>query len=171
MAMQSESLASSDKVEQFLSATRAITMWIDGGWGVDALLRHQRREHTDIDIIIAAEDVAPLTTLLESLNYQHVIRSGLVYLSPEGLLVDIHWVRFDARGYGHFDLSDGGSWPMPPSAFRGSGSIGATLVQCLSPEAQVQCHAQGYKPREKDLSDMKALQEKFEVVLPLALCR
>lgn len=115
-------------------------------------------------------DVENLTTLLKSLGYQQAKKDGLVYCSPQGLSVDIHWVRFDERGYGHFDLADGGSWPLPPSAFRGIGSIGNTSVRCLSPEAQVQCHAQGYEPTEKDLGDMRALQEKFEVVLPLSLC-
>ena len=43
-------------------------------------------------------------------------------------------------------------------------------VRCLSPDAQVQCHGQGYTPDEDDLRDMKRLQDRFGVVLPLALC-
>jgi hypothetical protein len=30
-------------------------------------------------------------------------------------------------------------------------------VRCLSPDAQVQCHAQGYAPDEADLQDLKRL--------------
>jgi hypothetical protein len=45
------------------------------------------------------------------------------------------------------------------------------IERCLSPEAQVQCHAQGYTPDEADLQDMKLLQDRFGVVLPLALCQ
>jgi len=165
-----ETPADLEKVQAFLLATSSIALWIDGGWGVDALLQCQRREHSDLDIIISGEDLASLTALLESLGYQHIENDGLVYRSPEGLSVDIHWVRFDERGYGHFDLLGGGSWPVPPSAFHGAGSIGKTQVQCLSPEAQVQCHAQGYKPAAKDIDDMRALQEEFGVVLPLSLC-
>jgi hypothetical protein len=44
-------------------------------------------------------------------------------------------------------------------------------VRCLSADAQVQCHAQGYKPTEKDLHDMERLQECFGVALPVNLCR
>lgn len=35
-----------------------ITVWIDGGWGVDALLRKQTRPHSDLDIAIRQEDAA-----------------------------------------------------------------------------------------------------------------
>jgi len=29
-----------------------VEIWVDGGWGVDALLEDQTREHTDLDIAI-----------------------------------------------------------------------------------------------------------------------
>jgi len=48
---------------------------------------------------------------------------------------------------------------------------GGCDVLCLSPDAQVQCHGQGYAPTETDLRDMALLQERFGVVLPLSLCR
>ncbi len=35
-----------------LLASRGIGVWIDGGWGVDALLERQTREHGDLDIAI-----------------------------------------------------------------------------------------------------------------------
>jgi hypothetical protein len=81
-----------------------------------------------------------------------------------------HGVRFDARGYGRFLLPDGREWPFPPPAFAGRGTVGGRPVWCLSPEAQVQCHGQGYVPTAKDLADMARLQARFEVVLPLSLC-
>ncbi len=169
--MQTPTVADEEQVERFLEATRTIELWVDGGWGVDALLRRQTRVHADLDLIIARQDAERLKQLLESLDFALVAQDGFVYRAATGLTVDIHCVRFDERGYGHFDLPQGGSWPLPPSAFRGRGVIGATPVQCLSPEAQVQCHAQGYTPTAKDLDDMAALQEAFEVVLPLSLCR
>ena len=88
-----------------------------------------------------------------------------------GREVDVHAIQFDSRGRGVFALPDGRRWPFPPSAFAGRGRVGARSVRCLSAEAQVQCHGQGYAPTEKDLADMERLQERFGVVLPLALCR
>jgi len=73
-------------------------------------------------------------------------------------------------GFGCFLLPDGREWPFPPPAFAGRGTVGGRPVWCLSPEAQVQCHGQGYVPTAKDLADMARLQARFEVVLPLSLC-
>jgi hypothetical protein len=38
-----------------------IKIWIDGGWGVDALLGRQTRPHKDLDI--ALDDTSSITTL------------------------------------------------------------------------------------------------------------
>jgi lincosamide nucleotidyltransferase A/C/D/E len=163
--------ASVESVVEFLRLVRSFDVWIDGGWGVDALLGVQSRVHSDLDIIISDIDFEALSTLMRSAGYSPDTSDASVFVSSSGLSVDVHCVRFDARGYGIFDLPDGREWPFPPSAFQGTGSIGRISVRCLSPEAQVQCHAQGYEPTNKDLSDMHALQERFQVVLPLQLCR
>lgn len=91
---------------------------------------------------------------------------GLVYASSE-LVVDLHPVRIDSKHYGHFDLPNGGSWPFPPETMGAEGQIGDFRVRCLSVDAQVQCHAQGYVLTPKDIDDMQALQAKFGCVLPL----
>jgi lincosamide nucleotidyltransferase A/C/D/E len=41
-----------------------IEMWVDGGWGVDALLGEQTRPHKDLDIAIQQKDVTKLRELL-----------------------------------------------------------------------------------------------------------
>jgi lincosamide nucleotidyltransferase A/C/D/E len=43
-----------------------INIWIDGGWGVDALLGAQTRPHKDLDIAIEERDVAGLSAALEA---------------------------------------------------------------------------------------------------------
>ena len=55
-----------DKVHWFLNLFDEldITVWIDGGWGVDALLGECTREHQDLDIMISWEDSAILTKAL-----------------------------------------------------------------------------------------------------------
>jgi lincosamide nucleotidyltransferase A/C/D/E len=164
--------ASQELVLAFLESVNGISIWIDGGWGVDALLGSQTRPHADLDIIIAKENLPSLeSALLEHSFERDRTQEGIVFVSTRGLRLDIHLVHFDARGYGNFDFADGRVWPFPPSAFAGKGKIGDLAVHCLSPEAQVQCHAQGYEPTAKDLRDMEALQRKYGVVLPLALCR
>ena len=34
-----------------------VRVWIDGGWGVDALVGDRLRAHDDLDIVVAIEDV------------------------------------------------------------------------------------------------------------------
>src|SRR5262249_21330488 len=135
-----------------------VRVWLDGGWGVDALIGKQTREHRDLDVIVALDDVSHLEESLREAGFSR---------RPEGSLtnfvmahhadgeVDVHAVNFDHRGYGVFLLPDGRRWPFPPSAFAATGIVDGRAVLCLSPDAQVQCHGQGYAPTEKDLADME----------------
>jgi lincosamide nucleotidyltransferase A/C/D/E len=34
-----------------------VRVWIDGGWGVDALFGEQLRSHDDLDIVVSIADV------------------------------------------------------------------------------------------------------------------
>ena len=47
-----------------LLESNAILVWLDGGWGVDALLQTQTRAHKDVDIVVSALDVPKLQELL-----------------------------------------------------------------------------------------------------------
>src|SRR5262245_34325568 len=51
-----------------------VDVWIDGGWGVDALLENQTRPHNDLDIVIQQKDVPKLRALLEAEGYGDVPR-------------------------------------------------------------------------------------------------
>jgi lincosamide nucleotidyltransferase A/C/D/E len=51
-----------------------IDVWIDGGWGVDALLGEQTRSHRDMDIAVQHSDVPQLRALLEARGYKDVPR-------------------------------------------------------------------------------------------------
>jgi lincosamide nucleotidyltransferase A/C/D/E len=165
-----------DSVLEVLAALEraGVGVWLDGGWGVDALLGEATRAHGDLDLILADTDTAALCRALATLGFSE--RAGgsatnFVLADASGCEIDVHAISFDARGYGSFALPDGGRWPFPPSAFAGRGRVAGRAVRCLSAEAQVACHAQGYEPTEKDLRDMQRLQERFGVILPLALCR
>jgi hypothetical protein len=49
--------------------------------------------------------------------------------------------------------------------------VGGRRVRCLTPEAQVFCHAFGYELKEKDYRDMELLAERFRLELPPQLRR
>jgi lincosamide nucleotidyltransferase A/C/D/E len=165
-----------DAVAEFLGLMEvsAIDVCVDGGWGIDALLGEQTREHGDLDIIVRVEDVPRLVAVSRAAGYSPQpggTHANFVLKTPSGHEVDVHAITFDRRGFGVFALPNGRVWPFPPAAFRGRGRIQGKDVRCLSPDAQVQCHAQGYIPDKADLQDMKLLQDRFGVVLPLALCQ
>lgn len=165
-----------DAVLAFLALMEAssIDVCLDGGWGIDALLGEQTRAHHDLDIIVRVDDLPRLLAVTEASGYARQpggTETNFVLKTPSSHEVDVYAIRFDERGFGVFTLPDGRMWPFPPSAFQGRGHIQGKAVRCLSPDAQVQCHAQGYTPDEADLQDMALLQDRFGVVLPLALCR
>ena len=152
----------------------AVEVWLDGGWGVDALLGEQTRSHDDLDVIVDVRDAPKLEQALVTAGFARKpggTPTGFVLVDSLGREVDVHAIRFDDRGHGRFQLADGREWPFPPSAFRGQGRVAGREARCLSAEAQVQCHGQGYTPTEEDLRDMELLQARFGVVLPLHLCR
>ncbi|MFL5939492.1 MAG: nucleotidyltransferase domain-containing protein, partial [Gaiellaceae bacterium] len=41
-----------------------LAWWIDGGWGVDALLGEETRPHDDLDLIVRREDLDRARALL-----------------------------------------------------------------------------------------------------------
>jgi lincosamide nucleotidyltransferase A/C/D/E len=146
-----------------------IPVWLDGGWGVDALLRQQTRPHKDVDLIPRLEDVPKLREVLGRRGYSMKEGSppdSFILADGRGLEVDIHAVAFDGAGNGIYRMENGQDWVYPADGFTGEGSVGGLLVRCLSPKAQVLCHAQGYEPTEKDIRDMGLLEAHFRVELP-----
>ena len=61
---------------------RGVRIWIDGGWGVDALLGRQTRPHADLDIAVEENSVQALRTLLKRL----ASRKPFGTIQPHGTL-------------------------------------------------------------------------------------
>lgn len=152
----------------------AIRVWLDGGWGVDALLGIQTRPHKDVDIIVSIGDVPKLQVALGVRGFA-IVRGtpphALVLVDHSGLEIDVHGVSFDAKGNGIYRMDNGVDWIFPAEGFSGQGVVAGKRVRCLSPKTQVLCHASGYKPTEKDLRDMELIWRRFRIELPRQLRR
>ncbi len=50
-------------------AACGIEVWVDGGWGGDALLGEQTRAHDDLDLVIACDDCSTARDGLAPLGF------------------------------------------------------------------------------------------------------
>jgi lincosamide nucleotidyltransferase A/C/D/E len=159
-------MAAADVVA-LLDALEPVTAWLDGGWGVDALLGEQTREHDDLDLVVAEEDVVAAGRALTTAGYAYAEGAPVkpVYRDAAGRQVDLHPVAFDEQGDGVQTLPDGRTWPYPAAGFAGRGTVAGREVHCLTPEVQVLTHA-GYELDADDIRDLRALRERFGVELP-----
>jgi lincosamide nucleotidyltransferase A/C/D/E len=143
-------------------------VWVDGGWGVDALLGEQTREHDDLDVVIELRHAARMVELLAAEGYDLVAGGApksFAAVDGIGRQVDVHPVAFARDGGGVYVTDDGGTWVYPAAGFAGRGEIAGRPVRCLTPEVQVVVHA-GYELGEKDYRELRLLHERFGVDVP-----
>ena len=145
-----------------------IKVWIDGGWGVDALLGECTREHQDLDIIISWEDSAILTEALCARGFVDVPtddrkdRNFVMGHRSHGR-IDFHVVELIEDGgaiYGPGEIN----WVITESELSAVGFIGERQVRCLSVDYQVRSHS-GYVLQDTDFADLRALQKRYGVKL------
>ncbi len=163
-------MTSADVIQFYAELEKSgIEIWIDGGWGVDALLGEQTRPHADLDIFIQQKDVSNLRKLLEDKGYKEIKLEiarphNFVMGDKAGHEIDVHVIVFDDKGgFSYGPLENGEIYPA--SVISGLGVIDGKTVKCTSPYWMVQFHT-GYKPDENDFKDVSALCQKFGIALP-----
>lgn len=163
-------MTAADVTEFYASLERlGITIWINGGWGVDALLRAETRPHADLDIFIQQKDVPALRETLGMRGYREIKLEiarphNFVLGDNEGHEADVHVIVLDDAGnalYGPADKAE----KFPAAALSGSGSIAGQRVKCILAEWEVKWHT-GYKLREVDFKDVPALCDRFGIDYP-----
>ena len=177
-----------DVVELYvLLVQRGVRVWVDGGWGIDALLGRQTRPHKDFDALVHFDDLATLTDLLAQQDFTlkqiweenrwvahpiplqlisrahragSAVATAFVVRNGEDQELDLHVLTFDDHGTGI------PAWNtdviFPPTALAGHGTIAGTPVRCLSAQMQMATHT-GYALQAKDLQDVRRLHERFGV--------
>ena len=153
--------------------TAEVAVWLDGGWGVDALVGEQTRPHDDLDLVIALANAAAAQEALAALGFLVVEDerpTRFVARDDRDRRVDFHTVVFDEDGGGTQHLQDGTAWRYPPEGFAGRGQIAARPVACLTPEVQLLCHL-GYQPDAADRHDMRLLADRLGLSLPAPYTR
>jgi len=146
-----------------------VEIWIDGGWGVDALLGEQSRPHQDLDIAIQEKDTPKLRELLRARGYrdikvEHARDWNFVLGDENGREIDVHVIVFDGKGNGIYGPAEMGEM-YPAASLKGTGLIEGRTVRCISLEWMVKFHS-GYELKDKDFQDVSALCKKFGIELP-----
>lgn len=146
-----------------------VKIWIDGGWGVDALLGEQTRSHDDVDFVVQEKDLSALVSFLRSSGYADIPRGdtrpwNFVLGDEFGHEVDIHVICINDNGDGIYGPPESGQ-AYPAYSLTGTGAIGGHAVACMSLEYQIRNHT-GYDLTDKDIQDMRSLCERFNRDLP-----
>jgi lincosamide nucleotidyltransferase A/C/D/E len=149
--------------------TRGIAVWLDGGWGIDALLGEQTRPHDDLDLWARLDDSAGIENALNELGY--ALAAGGAPLSFElvdeaGHQVDVHPVAFTPTGDGLYRMASGEDWVVPAVAFTGAGRILGRDVRCMTPDVAMVHHTTGYALDDAHRRDVVALAERYSLPLP-----
>jgi lincosamide nucleotidyltransferase A/C/D/E len=143
-----------------------VLAWVDGGWGVDALLGERSRSHSDLDLVLVRSALDVVHEILHGAGFK-VLRdwlpNAIAYVDGAGRQVDLHPVDPTPDGGGDQIQLDGASrWHYSPPV---TGMIGGRAVLCCPVEDQVLCHL-GYPPRDTDFADLRRLGERFGLLLP-----
>jgi len=151
-------------------STHGVDACVGGGWAVDALLRRQTREHSDLDLWVAASDAESLFVALADVGVDRVFPWpgdrpwNFVLHDGEQLRVDLHFYEgadSDTIHYGAFD----GDGFFPIAALTGQGMIGTARVRCERAEWALRWHS-GYPLRPVDHHDVLLLCKQFGLELP-----
>lgn len=154
-----------DVVDLYTELERnGITVWIDGGWCVDALLGRQTREHPDLDIAVDRRDVQALASYLTTHSYTPLPKAdssewNFAARSATGREIDIHVFEYDECGNNVYGIE------YPHGSLNGQGEIGGVAVRCISPEWMFKFKT-AYAPHEKDLQDVRELAQRYGYAIP-----
>ena len=148
-----------------------VQIWLDGGWGVDALLGKQTRIHADLDVVVQERDRESVVGFLRKRGFREVPKEdsrpwNFAMGNCDGKKeVDLHVIVLDDEGNGIYGPPEAGEGMYPADALHGKGTVDGLPVRCISPEFQIRSHT-GYEFGETDIKDVAALADKFALDIP-----
>lgn len=162
------------KIEAVATLFRAfeaaeLDYWVDGGWGVDALLRSQTRTHTDLDLAVRRGDLPQFAVVLSGLGFEKRLGAGdrdwnPVFQNGSGASVDLHGFVLDERGNGVLGEPSENAF-YPAGALEGVGVIAGMTVRCIAAPF-VLMFRNGFEPREVDHHDVAQICAHFGLPRP-----
>ncbi|WP_426572161.1 nucleotidyltransferase domain-containing protein [Aquihabitans sp. McL0605] len=149
-----------------------IGVWVEGGWGIDALLGHQNRDHGDLDLVVDAPRAEDARASLRAVGFEQIFDDApgrYSFMDGRERAVDLCFAAADRYGdRWNLNRAVGRGEPDYPAECFTYGWIGGQKVACLGPETQV-LHHLGYETEDVDRWDVGLLRERFDVPLPESL--
>lgn len=142
-----------------------IDVFLDGGWGVDALLGQQTRVHNDIDLFVEKKDYPNFIQIIKDKGFyeikmEYTTNSHTVWKDQNEKIIDLHCFEYSENG----TIVYAGEC-FPAETFSGHGRIDEIEAACIEPYSQVMFHL-GYEFDENDVHDVMLLCERFQIEVP-----
>ena len=133
-----------------------IDYWVDGGWGIDALVGEQTRRHHDLDLGVSRDDVATVEALLP--QFRRESGEASFYTDKRGRAVDLILVDRSQAGEFQQQLPEGGQLRYAERETRAAGYIGGRLVRCATVALQRE-HRNHPNATDQDRTDIEILEQ------------
>lgn len=133
-----------------------IDYWVDGGWGIDALVGEQTRTHHDLDLGVSGDDVARIEALLP--QFRRESEEASFYTDECGRAVDLMVVDRSRVGEFKQQLPEGGQLRYAERETHASGYIGGRLVRCATVALQRE-HRDHANATAQDRMDIEILNQ------------
>lgn len=146
------------------------TVWLDGGWAVDALLGEQTREHADLDVALEESDHERVVQALRAAGFAPAYRGDTTDWNyalgdDRGREIDLHVFREGETGAGWYGPPGEQVAVFTTHALSGRGTVEGRAVRCIAPDVLVRFHS-GYPVDEDDWHDVRLLCDRFGLGVP-----
>jgi lincosamide nucleotidyltransferase A/C/D/E len=151
-----------------------VRLWLMGGWGVDALVGEQTRDHHDVDVLVRVVDLERYIDRLRALEFEpayvwddetravhhaswstsRALPTAFVERHTDGREVDTHVLDVDAAGepVALWNTTVRFTW----EGLGGEGVVDGLRVRCLSVALQREAH-EGYELPPHHVEDLRRL--------------
>ena len=157
-----------------------VPVWLDGGWGIDALLKRETREHRDLDLIVPAECLNAAELVLGDVGFlkddHHTeMPARFVLRNSDEFQIDLHPVTFKPDGsaehlYFVEDADAKNLYPFVHSAagLSGVGMINGRIVRCTTAAEQIRQRVERrYSPWGQDRIRANGVSADLEDIISL----
>lgn len=181
---------SADAAVRIVSALEklGVTVILDGGWGIDALLGEQTRKHKDLDFLIEKKDLAKLKGYFAENNFKQTDNfNKWWHMSYENdqHIIDVHVIEIEKDGSAIYGPRGRDGFPepgkFPAYSLHGKGIIAGLNVRCLSAEYRVKSQTRAlldlmpdnyqHQPDKHDYEDLLKICYKFNISMPEEIAR